>query len=299
MLHNYEQSFSDKLGLLKNIDKQDSLVHRLFYCARNLKIMEALHSVENYLTAKGFKVKCEWSESSFGESATFKIKLIEKKYDFDYPFRITRKSLISSDKFISQLLYEAQPGTGCYTRYAVSQDHHRFINEVNSDDFFSYLHQQINLINYPFDQYLKLDEKRDRSNSVCDNEVYIRELFNIAKNSSKFIVMQNIKKFLDDNGFEVSVASSGDINEWFCINLLKTKSLTYVIIKKEIVDNIPFGLVGEMFIFDALNIHPIKSKAKKVHDYFSFLNSDIFEAFVRDQINLMNYPFGYESLSSF
>lgn len=299
MLHNYKQSFSEKLELLQNIDKQDSLVHRLFYCSRNLKIMEAIHSVENYLTTKGFKVKCKWNESSFGNSATFTITFIEKKYDFDYPFRLTRNSLVKSDKFISQLLYETQPGTGCYTRYSISQQHQMFINEIRSDYFFNFLHRQINLINYPFDQFLNLDEKKDKSNDVCENEEYVRELFNIAKNSSKFIVMQNIKKFLDDNGFEVSVTSSGDGNEWFCINLLKTKSLTYVIIKKEIIENIPFCLIGEMFSFDSLNIHPIKSKSKKVHDYFSFLNSDIFEDFVRDQINLMNYPFGYESLSSF
>lgn len=295
MLLNKNHTYDERKKSLSNIVNQDSLINRLFYCSRNLKIIEAISFVEDYFKQQSFKVKADWSESSFGTSAFFKIVLFDKKKEFEYSFTVSRKSF-GNTELTSSLIYELKPGTGCYNRYPLSQHHQDFLLTLKSDTFFKLLSSKINFCNYPFNIEGSFDEKSKLTKLINKDEKFYVELFNVAKKSVHNYVLRNIKTYLQDYGFDVSLVLNFDTIK---MTLDKFNFDSFIILDKENIKP-SIDVSGEMVQASYVgNISGSTSKAKKLNDFVKLITSKEFEKYIKEEINQLNYPFGYESFSSY
>ncbi len=289
MIINSTLNYPDKVDRLQKITEAKDLANKLFYSSRNLKIEESLYKVRKHFENMGFKVNTDWRESSFGETAAFVVTFLEKRNEFEYRFVIYRKS--SHKNLSSDLVYLARSGTSCYTRYQISADHQAFIKEVQSDSFFNMLDELIKNINYPFYSVI------DVFNPIINQDTMIEQLFTISKDASRFYFLQQLEKYFRDKNIKVSItmSSSGDCQ----LVLDKPNFVLDIIVGQEEIENVQ-KVDNKMYVFKRIvQLIPANNKSKKVAELLNLINSSDFDSFVRSNINCMNYPFAYQSHSSF
>lgn len=288
-MYPHQLNFDSKIEKLQTLTTDKDVINRLFYSSRNLKIEELCYTVRKYFQNKGFKVNTDWRESSFGDTAAFVITFLEKRNEFEYRFVINRKR--SLERLTSDLVYIARSGTGCYTRYQISANHQNFINEVQSDTFFIMIDDLVKNVNYPFNEVI------DVFNPIVDNENMISNLFAISKESSRFYFLKKIEQYFNDKGLYISVQFNNNICQ---IILDKPYFVFDVLIEKQIIENVQKDVDNTMLKFDKFGqVMATNSKSKKIPEFLNIVLSNDFKDFISSTINCMNYPFSYQSYSSF
>lgn len=308
MKHNYSKNYHNKKELAVAIELQSDLINRLFFSARNLTVTKALYTIENYLINLGFDVKATWKESSFGDPH-IEIIMIEKKKEH-YRSLLIKRSTEGEwhPERTSSIMYKLNKiEWSAYTPYQISAHVLKFQQELASPSFFDMVKDLIDACNYPFNNLttsysdkitalVTLEDGRDND--------YMTELFDMSRECVIYNTLRDIQHYFKDNGFKVVLTEpdlNSDVSEIAVKFVTPTFSFTFDISLHRVkFDDFPASVSPYMYSFGRIhNTVQTKTKSRVLGNYLSFIFAKEFEDKMSEFINGLNYPFNYESQSSF
>jgi len=308
MKHNYTKTFHQKKELAVAIEQQSDIVNRLFFSARNLAVTKALYTIENHLLNLGFDVRASWEESSFG-NPHIEIVMNEKKKEHYRSLRIKRETEGEwNPERTSSVMYTLEKiEWSAYSPYQLSAHVINFQSELASASFFDMVKDLVEACNYPFnDLTMSRQAKIDALNAVESSRgtEYLTELFEMARQSVVYNTLRNIQHYFKDNGFKVSLSvpdlksDTSDISVHFVnTNFTFTFDISVNRVK---FDDFSVSISPYMYTFGRIhNTVQTKTKSTVLGKYLTFIFSKDFEDTISSFVNGMNYPFNYESQSSF
>lgn len=308
MKHNYAKTFHQKKDLTVAIELQEDLVNRLFFSARNLTVTKALYTIENHLMNLGFDVRASWKESSFG-NPHIEVIMVEKKKEHYRSFLIKRSTEGEwHPERTSSIMYKLEKiEWSVYTPYQLSAHVMNFQNELASASFFNIVNDLVEACNYPFnDLTISYNDKIKYLEAVETgrNTEYMTELFEMARQNVVYNTLRDIQHYFKDNGFMVSLsvpdlkADESDITVRF-VNTNFTFTFD-ISVSRTKFDDIPLDVSPYLYSFGRIhNTVQTKTKSKALSNYLTFIFAKEFENTISTFVNGMNYPFSYESQSSF
>lgn len=308
MKHNYSKTFHQKKELAVAIELQADLINRLFFSARNLTVTKALYTIENHLNNLGFDVKAEWSESSFG-NPHIELVMMEKKKEHYRSLRIKRSTEGEwHPERTSSVMYTLEKiESSVHSPYQLSAHVMNFQQELASTSFFDIVNKLVDACNYPFnDLTISYPDKIKSLQSVENSRdlEYMTELFEMSRQCVVYQTLRNIQHYFKDNGFKVLLsvpdlkADESDIT----VNFVNTNfTFTFDIsVNRTKCDDFPLSISPYMYSFGRIhNTVQTKTKSKALSNYLTFIFAKEFEETISTFVNGMNYPFNYESQSSF
>lgn len=308
MKHNYSKTAHQKKELALAIELDKDIINRLFFSARNLVVTKALYTIENHLLNLGFDVKASWEESSFG-NPHIRIVMYEKKKEHYRSLLIKRETEGEwNPERTSSVMYNLEKiEWSAYAPYQLSAHVMNFQSELSSASFFDMVKELVESCNYPFnDLTMPRQAKIDALNKVESSRgnVYMTELFEMARQNVAYNTLRDIQHYFKDNGFKVSLsvpdlkADESNISVTFVnTNFTFTFDISVNRIK---CDDFPVSISPYMYTFGRIhNTVQTKTKSTVLGKYLSFIFSKDFEDTINGFVNGMNYPFSYESQSSF
>lgn len=308
MQHNYSKNFYNKKELLVVIESQDQLINRLFFAARNLSVSKALYLIEDHFAQLGFDVKADWNESSFG-NPSIDITLFEKKKEHLRYCRLKRSTEGEwNPERTSSVMYSLEKVEwGSYSPYKLSAHVINFQQELASPAFFSMVNELVHACNYPFNNTaMSYADKIPALIAVEDarGNDYMKELFAMSRETAIYNTLRNIKGYFKDNGFKVALVEpdlsqdESDITVQFVQPNFK---FTFDIsISRLKFDDFPADISPFMYKFGRIhNTAQTPTKSKVLTNYLAFIFAPDFESHMEKFVNGLNYPFNYDSASSF
>lgn len=306
---NTKKSFDgkqDKLIYITNQANHNDLILSLFFSGRNLSISNALYQIETYLCKLGFDIRAEWKESSFGNPLIC-IYYNNKNKHHQYSCELKRSKEGSWDSVrSSSIMYKLEKVTSTeYTPYQISAHILALQHALASQVFFDMVSGLVNTCNYPFgDNTTSYDDKITALNTLengrgTDN---LNDLFEMSRKYSVYNLLREIKREFNCNGFKVIVYDPDLTTDtpFITVELLKPNATFDIKIHRIKVDEIPNGISPYMYKFGyACNMSSSKSKARHLADFQVYTLQSPFEDKMDELVNGLNYPFSYESQSSF
>jgi len=308
MQHNYSKNFHNKKELLVAIESQEHLINRLFFAARNLSVSKTLYVIETHLAQLGFDVKAEWNESSFG-NPSLEIILFEKKKEHLRYCRLKRSTEGEwNPERTSSVMYSLEKVEwGSYSPYKLSAHVINFQQELASTTFFSMVSELVHACNYPFNNTsMSYADKIPALIAVEDarGNDYMKELFAMSRETAIYNTLRNIKDYFKEKGFKVTLTEpdlSQDVSDIAVQFVQPNFKFTFDIsINRLKFDDFPADVSPFMYKFGLVhNTVQTPTKSKVLRDYLTLIFSPDFESHMDKFVNGLNYPFNYESASSF
>lgn len=150
MIHNENKSLDEKEKIIKEVfNKDDDLINRLFFMAKNGAISRILREFEHFFMDKDMKVKAEWKEDY--RYAYVHLKLIVRKNEHERLVSIKRDKIHPEPKGISPCLYSLNKISN--SEYYGSKKPKAAVDfdEILGNDEFAILAEKlIRGVNYPF-----------------------------------------------------------------------------------------------------------------------------------------------------
>lgn len=308
MKHNYSKNYHNKKELAIAIETQTDLINRLFFSARNLTVTKALYTIENHLINLGFDVKAEWKESSFGDPR-IEIIMLEKKKEHFRSLLIKRSTEGQwHPERTSSIMYKLDKiEWSAYTPYQISAHVLSFQHELASPYFFDMVNNLVAACNYPFNNLtMSYADKIPALVSVedCRGTDYISDLFTMSRECVIYSTLRDIQHYFKDNGFKVTLnepdlnTDESDITVKF-VNPNFTFTFDISINRVKFAE-FPASISPYMYAFGRIhNTVQTKTKSRVLSNYLGFIFAQSFEDKMNEFVNGMNYPFNYESQSSF
>jgi hypothetical protein len=306
---NTKKSFDGKQDRLTHIANQadhNDVILSLFFSGRNLSISNVLYQIETYLGKLGFDVRAEWKESSFGNPLIY-IYYNNKNKHHQYSCELKRSKEGSWDSVrSSSIMYKLEKVTSTeYTPYQISAHILALQHALASQVFFDMVNGLVNACNYPFgDTTVSYDDKITALNALengCGTD-HLADLFEMNRKYSVYNLLREIKREFSCNGFKV-IVHDPDLSTdtpFITVELLKPNATFDIKVHRIKVDEIPDGISPYMYKFgNACNMSSSNSKARHLADFQVYTLKSPFEDKMDELVNGLNYPFSYESQSSF
>lgn len=303
MRHNDKLTFEQKTERTLNFLNESDLLNRLFFAGRNNAISYALYQIEDYFRAQGFNVVCNWKESSF-QKATIEFVFKDKKQTHYRTCWLNRERELSGHNDLSHLMYSVDRVSSTeYSPYQLSAHLISFQNELASQSFLSLITDLVNGVNYPFgNEKMSYADKVEALKSIKASETTYSDMFETARSVTIFNALRTLQHDLDEAGFKV-VVRPPVVNQdkgFITIELIKPNvsiNLEFEQIKNE---QISTSISQYMYKFTKVgSVSSSTSKARVLDDFIVYTSSQEFSTLVERSINGLNYPFMYDSLSSF
>jgi hypothetical protein len=182
-----------------------------------------------------------------------------------------------------------------------------FQQELASTSFFDMVNKLVDACNYPFNDLTISYPDKIKSLEAVENSrglEYMTELFEMSRQCVVYQTLRNIQHYFKDNGFKVLLsvpdlkADESDIT----VNFVNTNfTFTFDIsVNRTKCDDFPLSISPYMYSFGRIhNTVQTKTKSKALSNYLTFIFAKEFEDIISTFVNGMNYPFNYESQSSF
>lgn len=150
MIHNENKSLDEKEKIIKEVfNKDDDLINRLFFMAKNGAISRILREFEHFFMDKDMKVKAEWKEDY--KFASIHLKLITKTNGHERTISIKRSKIHPEPKGISPCLYSLYAiANSEYYRSKKPKAAVDFDEILGSEEFAILAEKLIRGVNYPF-----------------------------------------------------------------------------------------------------------------------------------------------------
>lgn len=299
MLHNATYTFLEKKKHFHAMHQEKQLHSKLFFAARNLSIASLIRAIELYFKKKGFLTECAWRESSFGPYAYLVITFMDKS-GLEYNVNLVRESIAridwASDLFYSRKGHIAEP----YYPYALSAHHLAFRQELKDASFLEWLDKHINLVNYPFIRVLPKEEKATLLKSAQENKSFIQEQLVVSQQFAFARCERALEDLFKTHHVEAEVSSLSHMDRLgFLVSVAKGKHTMAIWLTSEREHHVELNLDFDFFSYHETVVLLDKSKAKSAILAKALIEDSAFIDKMKPIINGTNYPFMYESLSSF
>lgn len=303
MRHNDKLTFEQKTERTLNFLNESDLLNRLFFAGRNNAIAYALYQIEDYFRAQGFNVVCNWKESSF-QKATIELIFKDKKQTHYRTCWLNRERETVGHNEVSHLMYSVDYVSSTeYSPYQLSAHLISFQNELASQSFLSLITGLVNGVNYPFGhEQMSYADKVKALKSIKASEETYSDMFATARSVTIFNALRTIQHDFDKAGFNVVVRPPVVNHEKGFITVELIKPNVSINLEFEQIKNEQISTCISQYMYKFTKVGSVSSstsKARVLNDFIVYTSSPEFATLLDRSINGLNYPFMYDSLSSF